>query len=160
MSLATLIYQLNEVCKKSFEPDCNFSEVMQDLNDLILELSDFGECQWIDVSLKQSFFFNHQQANKEHASNRLKDEDAKVYLLRGSVTGHYKIGVSANLHSRVRQVANGVSEELTLVSSSKGGQTFEADLHKKYKDQKIKGEWFCLENADVEEIKSLMEARK
>lgn len=151
--------ELNLLCRSSYDPESNLSELIEKLDKLLSQAKHGCDVEWIDASLKQSFFFNHQQAMKEHASLRLKNKSSIVYLLRGNVTGYYKIGVSTKLEERIRQVDNGTSEEISLISSSTGGQDLEAQLHYKYKNKRVKGEWFCLEDCDVSEIKSIMEGK-
>lgn len=160
MSIKEALSKLNELCHSSFNSEADLTVLIVELDELMTEIGKVSDVAWLDASIRQSIFFNHQQASKEHASQRLKNEDSEVYLLRGSVTGYYKIGVSTNLKDRLRQVHNGIPEDTMFIFSSTGGRELESYLHEKYKDKKIKGEWFCLNKNDVAEIKRVMGERK
>lgn len=65
----------------------------------------------------------------------------------------YKIGYTKRpVIQRIKQLKTGNSEELNLISEykSKWGTKIEAVLHRNYKHLKISGEWFRLEEKQVQ----------
>lgn len=75
-----------------------------------------------------------------------------VYLLRIPETGVYKIGVSIDVEKRIKQLQTGNTEEITLVNKFYSNYPYkiESNLHRRYGVQAIKGEWFYLEQKDVD----------
>lgn len=74
----------------------------------------------------------------------------RVYLISNGL--HIKIGVSIDPRSRMEALQTGSSLPLVLVQDMEGGFDLEARLHARYKDQRVRGEWFALDPQDVEEI--------
>ena len=82
-----------------------------------------------------------------------------VYLV-WSDSGLYKIGRTVNLKQRMAQLsADRVPENLILLYAVETGNHFEAerDLHSKFQDKRIYGEWFDLDRQDVHTILTWME---
>lgn len=64
-----------------------------------------------------------------------------VYFLQGVETKRIKIGVSFNVPNRMAQLVS--SEPLELLGVIKGGgEKLERELHKKFAEQRVHGEWF------------------
>ena len=65
--------------------------------------------------------------------------------------GYYKIGSSNNPKFREKTLQ---SEEpnIELVESWELPRKFESILHKKYNNQRVRGEWFKLTNKDIADI--------
>ncbi len=160
MTIKKIFNELNLLCHTSFKSDSEINDLTEQLDSLMTELRNFGDTAWLDASLKQSFFLNYMQRNKEHASQKLKDATSIVYLLKGCVTGYYKIGVTTNLNKRIKQVRNNSSEEITLEFLSRGGRELEKVLHQKYESQKVKGEWFKLTENETNEVKFIMRGQE
>ena len=74
----------------------------------------------------------------------------KVYLLQcGDIL---KIGYTRkSIDQRIKQMRTGNSEEFKILGffESKWGTKIESRLHRKYKNKKISGEWFSLDEDDV-----------
>jgi len=74
----------------------------------------------------------------------------RVYLISNGL--HIKVGVSIDPQSRMEALQTGSSLPLTLLYDMTGGFDLEAQLHERYKDRRVLGEWFALTSQDVEEI--------
>lgn len=81
----------------------------------------------------------------------------KVYLISsGDVEKQYKIGYTRrDVEDRVREFKTGNSNNLEVISvfESKWGTKIESSLHRKYKTKKIDGEWFDLNQEEVNNFK-------
>ena len=78
-----------------------------------------------------------------------------VYLLKSGP--YYKIGVSTNVDKRIEQLATLPPFDIELVHTTYDTDMYalEKDLHNLYADKRKNGEWFELEESDVEYIKGL-----
>jgi len=81
-----------------------------------------------------------------------------VYLLASSL-GYYKIGCTKNPESRMKAFAAQLTFHATYIALIKTDDMvkLERKLHIRFGAKCIDGEWFDLEDADVEYIKSLAE---
>lgn len=79
-----------------------------------------------------------------------------VYLLQ-SPTGAYKIGRSRDPQSRLRTFQVKLPFEVSYVAviQSENMYSLERELHNRFEQQRVNGEWFNLSPEDVEYIKSL-----
>ncbi len=71
-----------------------------------------------------------------------------VYFIRSGKKGPIKIGVANNVSSRLSELQIGNPFELSIVaiipfSSRKKAESFEKKIHKRFVDQRIRGEWFA-----------------
>lgn len=79
-----------------------------------------------------------------------------VYLLASSEEGCYKIGRTKDPQRRLKQFKSMIMPAgYECLIETQNMRQLEADLHIKFKDQRIQGEWFNLTNEDVEYIKGL-----
>jgi hypothetical protein len=79
-----------------------------------------------------------------------------VYLIKNS-EGHYKIGKSVNPSKRIESLGVVLPfpiEAVHIISSNRMSK-LEKELHGRFEDKHIAGEWFELTQDDVEYIKSL-----
>ena len=65
-----------------------------------------------------------------------------VYLAKLKGENKCKIGYSANPNSRISNMQTGSPSLVYLLSVMDGDKEFEKSLHFKFKDYRIKGEWF------------------
>lgn len=81
-----------------------------------------------------------------------------VYLIR-AFTDHYKIGKSRNPKARMSTfgIQLPVKSEVIHLIKCEDMSAAEKALHLRYANQRAEGEWFKLEDADVEWIKTLTE---
>ena len=85
----------------------------------------------------------------------------KVYLIKNLEDNQYKIGYTRrSALQRLKEFKTGNCNELKVIHEfeSEWGTKIEASLHRRFKTKKIDGEWFCLENEDVENF--LFECQK
>jgi hypothetical protein len=77
-----------------------------------------------------------------------------VYILR-SETGHYKIGRTTNPEDRLTTFSVKLPFRVNyeLVISSDHHRQFEIELHKRFADKRIDGEWFALTTEDIEALR-------
>jgi len=97
-----------------------------------------------------------KQTAKEELESRLQKRMGYVYLLQAD-NGLYKIGQSKVIDNRIKQLGLKLPYELNLVSTVLCLQykELEAHLHERFADKHVRGEWFELDDADVEYIKGL-----
>jgi hypothetical protein len=81
-----------------------------------------------------------------------------IYFLRCGLKGPYKIGFAADPEARaaVHQVSN--AQELTLLGAYPGTIHDERALHRRFAEQRIRGEWFRGSPALQREIASARDA--
>lgn len=79
-----------------------------------------------------------------------------VYLVKSS-TGYYKIGRTIDPDDRMRTFSVKLPFEVAYEHLIKTSDMFmlESQLHNKFHKKRINGEWFILDESDVEYIKSL-----
>jgi hypothetical protein len=72
--------------------------------------------------------------------------------------GVYKIGKTSQLHARMNFFEIKLPFDVKLICAipSEDITTLEKQLHDKYTNKRIKGEWFELTEQDVEDIKHLI----
>ena len=74
----------------------------------------------------------------------------KVYLLRAGDL--FKIGITKGLvENRIKQLSTGNAEDIDLVNTyeSERGRKIESILHRQFKHNNVRGEWFNLEVNDI-----------
>tara|TARA_R110000772_G_scaffold184082_4_gene295187 strand:- start:84 stop:398 length:315 start_codon:yes stop_codon:yes gene_type:complete len=79
-----------------------------------------------------------------------------VYLLKecGDLP-KYKIGVtSRGVEKRIKQLQTGNSERIEVIQTfpSVFNRKIESSLHRKYETKRLEGEWFQLDNEDVDKF--------
>ena len=112
--------------------------------------------------------FNNAKEKRQKIQNEFQSKNHKnkdkpvenkgiVYLLKIENKPQYKIGVTNNLNRRLKQISPKMPFELKVIHTIKDNQIYklEEKLHNKFKDKKIKGEWFKLNDNDVNYIKGL-----
>lgn len=86
----------------------------------------------------------------------------RIYLIScGEENLQYKIGYTKrDVSDRLREFKTGNSGNLNIVATfeTKWGSKLENMLHRKYRSKKIEGEWFGLDNTEVENF--LIECKK
>lgn len=78
-----------------------------------------------------------------------------VYLISSEINGQklYKIGYTRrNPEKRIKEFKTGNASYFQIVEvfKSKWGTKIEAQIHKKFKSKKIEGEWFQLNQSDID----------
>lgn len=65
-----------------------------------------------------------------------------VYFIQNTDTKHIKIGYSDNVKKRFSQLQTTSPQELTILTMCEGGIELEKELHNKFNDYYVRGEWF------------------
>jgi hypothetical protein len=74
-----------------------------------------------------------------------------VYVV--GFAGFVKIGWSTNLEKRIATIQQGVPDKLTIYGLFEGGIPEERFLHRRFREHRIRGEWFRNEGAVAEWVK-------
>lgn len=69
-------------------------------------------------------------------------------------TGYHKIGHSKSLLDREKTLQS-EKPTIELVEAWEGVLSYEKYLHERYKDKRVRGEWFDLSESEVSEILEL-----
>ena len=82
-----------------------------------------------------------------------------IYLISSDTNGKklYKIGITKrSIPERIKEFKTGNASELLIVDSfvSKWARKIEATFHRSLKPKKISGEWFDLDEEDIDTFKS------
>jgi len=91
------------------------------------------------------------QKRKEEKQQKLEEmmKDVKTYIMFDLSTGYYKIGRSKNPEYREKTLqAEKPVIEMLYVSDA----FCETELHRKYKDKRVRGEWFDLSGKEIAKI--------
>lgn len=91
------------------------------------------------------------------SARKKKTHHASVYLVELNGTRYYKIGCSTNVSRRMKEFSCLFPEKADLICSitTDDMYTLESELHERFKDKRTNGEWFLLDDEDVEYIKGL-----
>jgi len=100
-------------------------------------------------------YMRHSMQRERAKEERAHPKPGFVYLLQAGP--YYKIGVSAQVDERIKQLSTLPPFDLELLHTiySVDMYDLEKDLHGLYADKRKNGEWFELEPSDVEYIKGL-----
>jgi hypothetical protein len=75
-----------------------------------------------------------------------------VYIIHCKQLNTIKIGYSDSPFARLSQLQMGNSSELSLLSLFKGGKKEEASLHDIFQFNKVRGEWFSVDDNLIEKL--------
>jgi hypothetical protein len=115
--------------------------------------------EWYDFVLNQGWWHYLRQGTANTKKRKpAKDTTGFVYLLQ-SPTSAYKIGRSKNPDHRLKTFGIQLPYEVEYLAviPTDDMYTLESELHERYADKRVNGEWFELDDNDVEYIKSLAE---
>jgi len=92
----------------------------------------------------------------EKAQSKHKKRRGYIYLAHCD-TGHYKIGRSKEPADRIRSLNTQTPVEITLIHTFEADDMFVAEekLHRRYINKRMNGEWFELDQTDVETINGI-----
>lgn len=104
----------------------------------------------------QQIIDKRKQPIRVRRTNMMQKTAGYVYLVQ-SPTGAYKIGRTKNPDDRMRTFSVKLPFEVEYVAliPCDDMKWLEAELHNRYADKHVNGEWFNLDAADVETIRSL-----
>jgi len=106
----------------------------------ILNISNNNKYEDIDIQSQENF--------------KTKDNNNFVYIAKQTNENNiYKIGISKNINSRLKTFKTGnIFVEIIASRKTNFSREIESHLHKKLKKYKINGEWFYLEEKQIEFI--------
>lgn len=65
-----------------------------------------------------------------------------VYFIQAAESGRVKIGIAANPVRRLAELQTGSPEPLRILGVIPGGARLESQLHARFADDRLHGEWF------------------
>ena len=88
----------------------------------------------------------------------MEDKSGYVYVLQMEGHPYYKIGRTENLTRRISQISPQMPGRLTLTFAYHVGRMCwaESTLHKEFNNQRLNGEWFQLDSACLQEIRTAL----
>jgi len=97
---------------------------------------------------------------EDESNLKFEDENCFVYLMKDHINGAYKIGISNSPEYREKTLQS-EKPSIELIESKqfqkrKIAETFERLLHEYFKNKRIRGEWFQLDNADIIDFKLIL----
>lgn len=85
------------------------------------------------------------------ANGLVRTDTQQTYLVLDEATGYTKIGKSKDIHTRLQIIKTHVPlcQLIGYITDD-----VEKELHARYSDKKIKGEWFNLSDKDIQDIEN------
>lgn len=86
--------------------------------------------------------------------NYLLPETGYIYFLKSKCNNYYKIGFSTNPKRRLRDICQSLPfyVEILVIKKDMFALSLEKELHKKYKKNTIKNEWYSFNDKEEKEI--------
>lgn len=78
-----------------------------------------------------------------------------IYFIENIETKHIKIGFTTNVKERLGQLQTSSPHELRVLSICEGDDKYEKELHGKFNEFRVRGEWFMPDKELMNHIKSL-----
>lgn len=91
------------------------------------------------------------------ANGLIRTETQQTYLVMDEATGYTKIGKSKDIHTRLQIIKTHVPlcQLIGYIAAD-----VEKELHARYHDKRIKGEWFNLNSDDIQEIEKIYSVKR
>jgi hypothetical protein len=119
--------------------------------------------------INDQFFFEHEDYIIISDSYKISPEVVDIVTMREKLRlsfvkksgiyilyscGYYKIGITTNIDKRILelQTGNPFLIQLVFFKIVNDASALESELHKKYKNKNVSGEWFYLDNNDIQYI--------
>lgn len=117
-------------------------------NTIIARLAKSEKLRAIQVAARQAEGFIPR------LGRRTRTERGYVYLLREDVRGLVKIGRAVNPRNRVQKIAAILPSTCRVVGLIEAAnmEELEKELHRRFADRRVKGEWFKLDAGHLEEV--------
>ena len=112
----------------------------------------FGDPDWLSHKITDGFLIRNDKTGDRPS---LQVEEGYVYLMQWE--DEYKIGKAVDVERRRKRIASELDRDITVLHQifSTDYTRAEFDLHRKYEDKCIHGEWFALDDDDVAWIMSI-----
>jgi len=105
-------------------------------------------------------FLNKEIKGQKNVPSKRKKASGYVYLVHCKGTTYYKIGISKiDYHLRLSGIQSGCPFELEMiyVIHSNDYRNLEKELHHKFRDKCVRGEWFDLDKASLDTVIQYLE---
>ena len=118
-------------------------------------VSEVHKQDWV-AGLEADVLADIKQPEKLKERGAKRRDNRHVYFL-GEVYGAVKIGVAVNLEKRIKTLQTAFPYKLTLIHSvqSDRANTLERELHKHFAAKRLNGEWFALNQEDIQWVKRM-----
>ena len=112
----------------------------------------FGDPDWLSHKVTDGFVIRNDKTGDRPS---LQVEEGYVYLMQWE--DEYKIGKAKDVERRRKRIASELDRDITVLHQifSTDYTRAEFDLHRKYEDKCIHGEWFALDDDDVAWLMSI-----
>ncbi len=112
----------------------------------------FGDPDWLSHKITDGFVIRNDKTGDRPS---LQVEEGYVYLMQWK--DEYKIGKAVDVERRRKRLALELDRDITLlhVIFSTDYTRAELELHRKYEDKCLHGEWFALDQDDVAWLMSI-----
>jgi hypothetical protein len=96
-----------------------------------------------------------EQEKRKEKDRKRKPIPGDIYVVKDNGTGYYKIGMSGNVRQRIKALNTSTpcGIETILIFGSPDCALDENNIHKMFSDKRISGEWFELDDKDIDKIK-------
>ncbi len=103
--------------------------------------------------------FRRYPVTKSHIFSLFNEDGSEgyVYIAKGDISNHYKIGFTANsdIDKRISAHQTSSAERIDRIGSFPVSSIkTEKTIHKKFSHRKVRGEWFALSDEEVQELLS------
>ena len=80
----------------------------------------------------------------------------RIYILESD--GFYKIGVSANINNRIKELQTGNPYTIECVFSRRVPEAYEVEkyIHKLFEQDKVSGEWFEFDDRTLDIVETMI----
>lgn len=95
----------------------------------------------------------------QHQPSPTKITHSSIYLIRIGTSDHIKIGISVDVHARLRTLQTSTPYPLSLIEHFVVTNAYDVEqsLHNQYADKRLSGEWFALSRTDIDAIKNMLQ---
>ena len=96
-------------------------------------------------------FSGYGDSNKLNKDYTPKIKPDKTYIITDN-NGLFKIGCTSNLKTRIKAIQIGNPNFIEFVAIINGGKEVESELHKRFEEYKINGEWFSINEEQIYDV--------
>ncbi len=134
--------------------DCNF--INEIFGEYRQQAFHYYLLEYIDTIKRLYPDYNFPSRKTKVINNNYNSSECYVYLMRDATNGYYKIGISNKPEYREKTLQS-EKPSIELVACKKYpirkiAESIESALHATYSQQRLRGEWFNLNDADVTAI--------
>ena len=132
---------------------------LEHLNLIILNLKGIPFKRYFKINKEVLKELEESEYNKDKRKSNI-GTLKHIYLLQSESL--YKIGIAKDVDSRWKSI-NNLPYEVNIISYSdliSNPNKIEAELHNRYKNKRVNGEWFSLDPEEVEEVNNYIRSLK